>query len=149
MRTRGHTTRCSSSIEIELHGIDPLFVVPLLTALAGEIGYSAISAYKLPSVTARDDKASAVETPVQDVYRWRLYGIEENLQDAWRLIVQRFTERGGDRLALSPVSRERPKSVLAFSLGGNAKGTESRAEGWRRKATGEPILQAEIGPSRA
>jgi hypothetical protein len=103
-------------LEIELYCTDPLFVNPLLTTLVDEIGYYGLSAYKLTSGGARRDKASSIDTPVQDVYYWRLYGIDGRSQDAWWLIVQRFTKCGWELLGPSSVSREQPRRVLVFSI---------------------------------
>jgi hypothetical protein len=135
------------TVEIELYCTDPLFVNPLLAALADQIGYYGISAYKLPSGRDRDDKAFFIQAPLRDVYCWRLYGIDELLEDAWWLIVQRFTECGWELLGKPSVSREHPRGVLCFSLKGAAGRTETLAED-RRKATDEPIRrQAGIGAS--
>jgi hypothetical protein len=136
------------TVEIELYCTDPLFVNPLLAALADQIGYYGFSAYKLPSGTARDDKAFSIEAPLRDVYCWRLYGIDERLEDAWWLIVQRFSECGWELLGKPSLSREHPRGVLCFSLEGAAGRTETLAEGQRRKATEEPIRRrAGIGAS--
>jgi hypothetical protein len=111
------------SIEIELHCTDPSFVNPLLSDLAQEIGFYGISAYRL-GLGATAEGASMIETQLRDVYRWRLYGIDECLQEAWRLIVERFVQRGWELYDSCVASKECPKDVLVFLLEDGGAGPE-------------------------
>jgi len=123
-----HATLYLRPVEIELQCTDPLFVNPLLTALADEIGYYGISAHKLPASQAGDKSASWIEMPAQDVYRWRLYGIDDSLPEAWRLIVQRFVDCGWKLLDLPCASQGCPECMLVFSLDQDGGKTEAFAQ---------------------
>ncbi len=76
---------------IELQVTDPSTVNQLLDVLSTSIAGFGASACKLPG---------------GDLYYWRLYGLGENVERVWGLIVEHFCARGWAALDDPPVSSQ-------------------------------------------